>query len=39
MFEHRPTEPKPDRSNIWAGVIVYLATLALIAWGLWLVFH
>lgn len=33
MLEQRPTEPKP---NPWPGVILYLSTLALIAWFLWL---
>jgi hypothetical protein len=34
MLEQRPTEPKPN--NPWPGVIMWLSTMALFAWALWL---
>lgn len=38
MLESRPTAPKPDRVSPWPAVVVYVATLALIAWAMWLWF-
>ncbi len=39
MLAQPPTDPKPTNSNPWPGVIMYLATVALIAWVVWLLLH